>query len=528
MPPPNAAAAARMPRQLSRLVMQRAGAVALAALLAALALGLLRMGQDIDGEVDAALTLATTLARLGDLPHADETQALAALQAAQAPRHLLLRVNGADGRLLLGPPPEPTPAAPQRWLLALHRRFMSAPDARQVSWALPRPDGTRWTVTLAASHEGERREAMANLVDMLALMLLCVAGLLLAMRWNMRRALAPLSRLLAAIEGIERNELGGVQSLPAMPVRELEALAAALRHLATALHEAERRRGVLGRQLLTLQEDERCRLAAELHDEMGQQLTALRVDTAWLARRLAGEPTLQPVVAGMAASCQRLGNDIRALLGRLQPFGADDRDAGEAPQRLRELLQALVDGWSGPARSAALQLRLQLHWRADEASALQPWPAGDGAAQRRAATDADLAHAGTGDPAGPTSAPRLSRSLALALYRISQEALTNVARHASAGAATLAIVLCGPWRPAAALRIDWSVDDDGVGLADPQAALQRGNGLAGLRERLWALGAELRLSAADVGAARPGLRLAATLHDHWLPAPPADGDRPAP
>ncbi len=132
------------PRPLRQQLMRRAGAVALAVLLAALALGLVRMDQDIDGEVDAAMALAAAMARLAGLAQASDGEALAVLHRLQAehpPRHLLLRVHAADGRLLLAPPADPVPAAPLRWLLALHQRWLSAPDRRQVSWPLVRPDG---------------------------------------------------------------------------------------------------------------------------------------------------------------------------------------------------------------------------------------------------------------------------------------------------------------------------------------------------------------------------------------------------
>ena len=95
----------------------------------------------------------------------------------------------------------------------------------------------------------------------------------------------------------------------------------------------------------------------------------------------------------------------------------------------------------------------------------------------------------------------------LALYRISQEALTNVARHAQAGSAALRVVFeRGADGRARALR--WSVEDDGVGLADSRAAAQQGTGLAGVRERLWALGGEL-IIAGRGGAGGRGTRLAA-------------------
>ncbi len=495
---------ARAPLDLPRLVMRRAAAVALAVLALALGLGLARMGHDIDDEVDAAVTLGQLLAGLGSLAQADDAAALDALRrlaAEHPPRHLVLSVQDSAGRVLLAPPPLPAEPLPLNALLALHRSLQSAPDLRHASWAVIRPGGARWTVTLAASHESERREAMANLVGTLVLLLACIVGLLLAMRWNLRRALAPLDRLLAAIASIESHDM---QALPAMPVRELEAVAAALRHLGLALDQAEGRRRLLSQQLLTLQEDERARLARELHDEFGQRLTALRVDAAWLARRLAGQAEPAQVIAGMAGQCQQIQHDIRSLLTRLQPFGPVDFElgAGQSLGRVTDLLRALVAAWSptivecadGAGEAEGTRCRLDLLWL-DDTGQPQAWPsAADG------------------------QTLRLPQAMALTLYRISQEALTNVARHARARQAVLQLACRGAWQPGAVVQIDWSVSDDGVGLgdagagagagadADADAPGLRGNGLSGLRERVWAQGGELR---SGLGLGGQGLRLSA-------------------
>ena len=471
------------PLDLPRLLMRRAGGVALAALLLALCLGLARIGSDIEAEVDAAIALAQLVARLGPLAQADDAQALAVLRAVEAehpPRHLLLSVLTGDGQQLLAPAAAPPDSWLLRALLALHQRFLPAPDARKVSWTLARPGGERWTLLLTASPESERREAVINLAGTLALLLACITGLLLAIRWNLRRALAPLDRLLAAITGIENHDLQRVQALPTMPVRELEAVAASLRHLAGALDAAQARRRLLSQQLLSLQEDERARLARELHDEFGQRLTALRVDAAWLSRRLAGQAETAPVIAGMAAQCQQIQHDIRSLLTRLQPFGptepeppGGDAGAGAPTQslaRLIELLRSLVAAWTATAGREGTTFHLE--WLTEQSDG-QTGPAPDAAGAQ---------------------AWRLPQALALSLYRISQEALTNAARHAQARRVVLRLVCRMPLAPAGSGSLAWSVSDDGAGLPDGEAAHWRGNGLSGLRERVWAQGAELHLA----------------------------------
>ena len=485
-----------MQLDLPRLVMRRAGLVAAAVLLLALGLGLARIGSDIDDEAASAVTLVQWVGRLATATPLDDASALAELRkllADHPPRHLRLSVQDEDGRWLLAPLPSPPspPTAALDWLLTLHRRLLSAPDARHVGWDLQRPGGARWTVTLAASRESERREAMVNLVGTLALLLTCIAGLLLAMRWNLRRALAPLDRLLAAIDGIEFHGAQAVQVLPAMPVREFEALASALRHLGGALDAAQAQRRLLSQQVLTLQEDERIRLARELHDEFGQRLTALRVDAVWLSHQVAEQPVLKPVVEGMARQCALVQQDIRSLLSRLQPFGHDDDADSESLLRLVSLLRALVGSWTQPGREPATVCQLDLRWLDSDGQPIA-WPA---------------------DPAA--EALRLPGALALAIYRISQEALTNVVRHAQASVATLALTCWGDARPGAPLRIEWSASDDGVGLPDAGAVSLRGKGIAGIQARVWSQGGELRCEPLQAGSASPGLRLSASFSSAW-------------
>jgi two-component system sensor histidine kinase UhpB len=106
--------------------------------------------------------------------------------------------------------------------------------------------------------------------------------------------------------------------------------------------------------------------------------------------------------------------------------------------------------------------------------------------------------------------------MVLTLYRISQEALTNVARHAQATRATLQLTLL---RAGDAIEIEWQVSDDGVGLDTLEAAQQRGDGLAGIRERVWAFGGDLQCAAAvGAPAVKPGLVLRALFQFKLAPS----------
>jgi two-component system sensor histidine kinase UhpB len=469
------------PLDLPRLVVRRAGWVALGAWLLMLWLGLQRAGLDMEQEVVAAHAMAQLVARLAQPSAAGDAELIGELQRsaqAHAPRHLSLSVRDANGRVVLATAADETLSAPLSWLVQWHRALLPAHEPAPVTWQLRRLDGRSWTVTVAASHDSERAEAVTNLAALLGLGALGSVALLLALGSSVHHSLRPMHALLRAIGALRDDDARALRALPPMPIGELQAITGALRELAAALEAAEQQRRALSRQVLTLQEDERQRIARELHDEFGQRLTALRADAAWLSQRQAGDAQASAVLTAMAGQCEALQAEIRSLLSRLRPAGGSDGAADL--WALQQLLDGLVQAWNASPGQA---VRFELVLRARDAEdATLNWPT------PQQARDCALPH-----------------ELCLALYRISQEALTNVARHAGASQATLQLTL---QRRPDGDTLQWQVSDDGAGLGSLQIALQRGNGLAGIRQRVWALGSDLECDPARDGAA-PGVCLRA-------------------
>ncbi len=200
----------------------------------------------------------------------------------------------------------------------------------------------------------------------------------------------------------------------------------------------------LTRHLEMAKEEERQRIARELHDEMGQALTAAKINLQLLASRLAG---------------------------------IEDLD------RARDTI-ALVDRMIGHVRTLSLDLRPPLLDELGLAAALHGYLEAQ-AARTGLAIETDLA----GLPRG------LPGELAITVFRFAQEAVTNVVRHAAATRVRVAARRRGE-----ALVLE--VRDDGRGF-DVEEALQRAArgrhlGLLGMRERVEALGGEFRITS------RPG------------------------
>jgi two-component system sensor histidine kinase UhpB len=396
----------------------------------------------------AALVLVATMRDAAQLVPGQEAALVERLRATQGERwrHLRLTLRDAQGRVVFASR-EPSPAP---WLVAglvaLLRQLAAAPDPAPLAWSLTRAEGLPWTLVLSPSAEIGRREAAVQLLQTLGLVGAGALLLLGLMRWQLHRAFRPMRLLVAAI-GAERVQM----PMPPMPVRELQLIA-------EALTAADAQRRLLAQRLQSLQEDERRRLAQELHDELGQRLTALRMDMTVLRRAL--EEAVQPVDAATRARLAATAADLSAQIGQAQ-------------QEVRELLARLAPRTGERASGERLSALLESLARAQRGLEVQV--------------------------KGPHPEAELTAAAMLAVYRLSQEGLTNVVRHAKATRAFLSVSID-------ANGLHWRLSDNGVGVPDVAAAFERGSGLAGMRERAWALGGDLRL-----GDAGPGLVLDATL-----------------
>jgi len=208
--------------------------------------------------------------------------------------------------------------------------------------------------------------------------------------------------------------------------------------LRTSLAEQQRELSDLSARLMSVQEEERRRLARELHDEFGQSLTAVNANL-WLIERQA--PADAEALRHRATETRRL---VARTLG--------------AMRELSQLLRPSVLDTLGLMPSLDT-----LHGEFGERHQIATSLASDGLPER------------------------LPVEIETALYRITQEALTNVARHARAGRVRVALTAMGP-----ELRLE--IEDDGVGLPsrDGEKA-PTGTGLVGIRERVRALGGQLVL-----------------------------------
>jgi len=229
--------------------------------------------------------------------------------------------------------------------------------------------------------------------------------------------------------------------------RELELRRLAEASLSSALIENRR----LARQYLEIQESERRTLARDLHDELGQYLNVVKVDTVSMRDRFAASDAAgYRLATDTIRNIDRIQGAVMGLIRQLRPVGLDELG-------LIAALEHCLDEW------------------------------------RRRLPQMSLALTTTDGLEG------LDEMRRLALYRLVQEALTNVARHSQATRVDIRMAREPAERDSSA-RILVSIEDNGVG-----ASLQHaggGLGLVGMRERMEAVGGSLLVQNGSAGGFR--------------------------
>jgi signal transduction histidine kinase len=207
----------------------------------------------------------------------------------------------------------------------------------------------------------------------------------------------------------------------------------------TAVKRAQNQLRRLSGSIMANQEQERAYLARELHDELGQVLTALRMEAVWLRARLKeADPSASKRALTMCTLIDKTIEEVRSMALRLRPGVLDH-----------------------------LGLKDALEWYTADF-------------ERRTGISCTYEQ--------PDPIPDLMDTVATAAYRITQEALTNVARHAEANRVNVALNYQGE-------AITLVIADDGLGF-DPAALDEfQGLGVAGMRERAGLVGGTLEVDA---------------------------------
>lgn len=249
------------------------------------------------------------------------------------------------------------------------------------------------------------------------------------------RALNPISKILNALTAVEAGKLD--VRLPAFDLPELSSIAGKFNSMVDTLQKTIQNNHQLTQQMIQVQEVERKSLARDIHDEIGQYLTAIDVDATVILGAKSFDIVSESARA-IRSVTKNLMDIVHDISQRLRPGVLDELGLAAA-------LLELVDGWK--QRNKEFTTTIDISYQLDD----------------------------------------VDETTAITVYRIVQESFTNIARHSDARRVSLKINRQSDF-------ISIFIQDDGKGyLMDAKPA---GFGLAGMRERVYGLGGKIEMSSA--------------------------------
>ncbi|KRQ99732.1 histidine kinase [Bradyrhizobium jicamae] len=316
-----------------------------------------------------------------------------------------------------------------------------------------RPISTRavnaGSVSAAPDPDSAIALAWQHVLDNINLALLMAVAIALLASLAIAHTLAPAQQIVTALQRMARGQYR--PSLPRFRSMELAMIGQAVGDLGDRLAQSMEERAALTRRLLEIRSDERRALARELHDEFGQNLTAIlafanTIEAADAQTQHQNKGEIAEDARMISQATHRIMASLRDALNRLRHPPAEELG-------LEACLVDLVDSWR--SRNAT-QPMIQLDLKGDLAD--------------------------------------VRGTVAATAYRVAQECLTNSLRHSSARE----IVLRIERRTGTENALLVHVEDDGGGDA-ARVAASSGFGLTGIRERITALGGSLSIADANRG-----------------------------
>ncbi len=253
--------------------------------------------------------------------------------------------------------------------------------------------------------------------------------------FSVSMALRPINNILVALTDLEAGNLAA--RLPKFTLPELSKISDKFNVMANTLQSSIESNHSLTQQLIRLQEDERKNLAQELHDEIGQHLTAIHLDASAIksAKNIA---SAQESANAIEQVVRRMMEIVHTMLQRLRPNGLDELGLDSA-------LGELTSTWL----ERQPQIKLDLHISGDFLN--------------------------------------IDEAILISVYRLVQECLTNIARYANAKQLTISVIKENN-------IITMSIHDDGIGF--DTTIKPKGFGLAGMKERVEGLAGRFELQTA--------------------------------
>lgn len=388
----------------------------------------------VNEEVDSSINLAVQLITFGfsQAPF-NETDWLPQFNALKETRHLNIQLKAPSGETISvvhKNPQTPHKETPPQWFIKLVEGKHPIAEHQITTFS-----GKQLTLIVQANPLDEITEAWEESIGFFSSLFLLTLFTFLAVNLAFDKALKSIAVIVSALKVIETGQYR--QKLPDFSILEYDSIAKAINHMTDELNVGQQANRALTQHTLAIQEDERQRLSQELHDELGQSLTAIKVMAVTAGRSPTEADGIKQTTDAIIAICDHLMTVVRSMMHQLHPLVLTELG-------LKATMEDLLNHWS--LRNPELKLSITC----------------------------------------PDEVDYLEQKITIQVFRIVQECLTNIVRHAQAQQAAVIIEIDHQAETGTALRLQ--VSDDGQGCVVDK--IKTGFGLLGMRERINSLGGE--------------------------------------
>jgi two-component system sensor histidine kinase UhpB len=398
----------------------------------------------VEKEVDSSINLAVQLIKFGfsqasQNPHT-ETDWLPQFNVLKETRHLNIQLEAPSGEIISFAHKNQQTSyqeKPPQWFIYLVEGRNSKAEHQIITFG-----GKQLTLIIQANPLDEITEVWEESISFFSSLFLLTLFTFLAVNLAFNKALKSISIIVNALKIIETGQYR--QKLPDFSIQEYDNIAKAINHMTDELNTSQQENRALTQHSLEIQEDERQRLSQELHDELGQSLTAIKVMAVTAGRSQAGamgtRTDIKQATDSIISVCDHLMAVVRSMMHQLHPLVLTELG-------LKATMEDLLNHWT--IRNPELKLTIDCSEEVDT----------------------------------------LEQKITIQVFRIVQECLTNIVRHAQAKQAVINLEIVHSSTTSRALRL--RVKDDGQGCATDR--IKTGFGLLGVKERVNSLGGELTI-----------------------------------
>jgi two-component system sensor histidine kinase UhpB len=393
--------------------------------------GIWQARQSIAKEVDSSINLALQLIKMGiDSNKIHQINSIPQLPHLEQTRHLTIQLKSATGKIInltrkvnFNQQTNPAP----RWFINLV--LSEYPKAK---YQIKTFDNKILTLIIQANPMDEIAEVWQETLVFFSLLFSLVLLTFLSVHLVFNKTLQTIHTIVEHLRGIEKGEYK--KKLAYFSTKEYDNIASAINHMTDVLNHTQQQNRALTQHSLEIQEEERQHLSQELHDEFGQSLTAIKVMAVATEHKNAD---ISQITSSIIEICDHLTTVVSSMMKQLHPLILTDLG-------LKATLEDLLYHWE--IRSSPTLFRLQCDNDVDE----------------------------------------INRTIIIHIFRVIQESLTNIIRHAKANHVIISLEI--KTEPD---RLYLTISDDGQGCDLSQ--VNGGFGLLSMEERIKLLDGDFEL-----------------------------------